>query len=209
MTPRLSLKLTALVAAVLIGFILLLHAKPYDDPDMRAIFTPGACAMPCFMGIQPGVTLGDKAIFLLQNHDWIDPDSLYIAPDITRRYIWVTWRWSESKPDYLWGAGYMTYSPSGDGTVDFIQVHTTIPAGAIRLTLGPPQEDSSILTEHVSAYNASGILLQSIAPCSLPWQDTVNLTFIAPSRFDAIRSQLGLSMSADGKRGSLFCQTGS
>lgn len=37
--------------------ILLIHAQPYDDSELRAFLTPPeTCSAPCFMGIQAGVT---------------------------------------------------------------------------------------------------------------------------------------------------------
>lgn len=37
--------------------LLLIHAQPYDDSQLRAFLTPPeGCPAPCFMGIRPGIT---------------------------------------------------------------------------------------------------------------------------------------------------------
>ncbi len=61
--------LFTLLFAACIGII---RAQPYDDSELRAFLTPpSGCAMPCFMGIRPGVTTADEAIAILEAHEWV------------------------------------------------------------------------------------------------------------------------------------------
>src|SRR5688572_21189914 len=64
-----SYTLIRLVVAITLLFtipILLIHAQPYDDSQLRMFLTPpDGCPSPCFMNIQPGITtLRDAAQYL-------------------------------------------------------------------------------------------------------------------------------------------------
>jgi hypothetical protein len=64
-----SYTLIRLVVAFTLLFtipILLIHAQPYDDSQLRTFLTPAdGCPAPCFMNIQPGITtLRDAAQYL-------------------------------------------------------------------------------------------------------------------------------------------------
>jgi len=53
----LLLKFTLPLIVLMALPLLLIHAQPYDDSDLRAFLTPPVgCLAPCFMGIQPGLT---------------------------------------------------------------------------------------------------------------------------------------------------------
>lgn len=63
------LKLALLITVLFTMLMLLIHAQPYDDMELRAFLTPpDGCPAPCFMGIQPGLTtLRDTAKHLKSN----------------------------------------------------------------------------------------------------------------------------------------------
>ena len=50
------LRLILLLFALLTAALLLIHARPYDDHELRQLLLPDGCPAPCFMGIRPGVT---------------------------------------------------------------------------------------------------------------------------------------------------------
>src|SRR4051794_14092484 len=70
---RLAILLIVLFTAVL----LLIHAQPYDDHELRQLLLPEGCPAPCFMGIRPGVTTMDEALELLKKSGWIEIESSY------------------------------------------------------------------------------------------------------------------------------------
>ena len=54
---RFSLRFALLPLAFFTAVLLLIHAQPYDDHDLRQLLMPEGCPAPCFMGIRPGVTM--------------------------------------------------------------------------------------------------------------------------------------------------------
>jgi hypothetical protein len=68
---RIYCKLTLLSFTVFAAVMLLIRAQPYDDHELRALLMPENCAMPCFMGIRPGVTTMDEAVKLLKVSGWV------------------------------------------------------------------------------------------------------------------------------------------
>jgi hypothetical protein len=60
-----SLLLTTLFTAALAG----LHAQPPPPDDSAAYF--GDCTMPCWQGVQPGVTLHRDALSALNTRGWV------------------------------------------------------------------------------------------------------------------------------------------
>ena len=83
---RFSVILSALFALV-IGLI---HIRPYDSSDLRAIFASEACSRPCWQQIQPGLTTADEALALLQADAWVN--------NIEHGGDWIRWSWSGQQP---------------------------------------------------------------------------------------------------------------
>src|SRR5512134_1929391 len=62
-----------LIAAVVLNllFVLIVSGIHLQPPTSAAVTTAfGACAMPCWQGVQPGVTSRERAIGLLTGMDW-------------------------------------------------------------------------------------------------------------------------------------------
>lgn len=53
------------------AILLIIHAQPYDDHELRQLLLPEGCPAPCFMGIRPGVTSMKEAVRLLRSNDWV------------------------------------------------------------------------------------------------------------------------------------------
>ena len=169
-----------LLVVLLTTICALLNGRVYDDQSILAFLqAPEGCTAPCFMGVQPGVTLGNEAQAILQTHPWVQPKSLYIAEDTTRRYIWMSWRWSAASPAFLTGSAYMTYSPLEDGRIRDIQVRTTLPYGAVWLALGMPDAGSVVL-EHVARYSDRWLFAETTAACGHFWERPTGFYMVAP-----------------------------
>lgn len=67
------LRFACVTIILLSGIMLVIHAQPYDDHELRALLMPEGCEMPCFMGIRPGVTTVDEAVKILENSGWVNP----------------------------------------------------------------------------------------------------------------------------------------
>ena len=131
------------------------------------------------MGVQPGVTLGNQAQVILHAHPWVQPDSIYVAEDTTRRYIWISWRWSVASPPFLTGTAYMTFSPQEDGRIRDIEMRTTLPYGAVWLALGMP-DAGSIGLEHVARYSDRWLFAETSLGCGHFWERPTSFYMVAP-----------------------------
>lgn len=174
-----------------------IRAQPYENHDLKILLDQDDCALPCWMGIQPGVTMGDEAVRLLREHPWVETDSIYISPDTTRQFMWVTWRYSAARPRSVRESGYLTYSSNQTGRVSLIQVRTSIPVGDALLNLGKPAEAVINRLEHVAAYPLSDLFLQNFARCPTFWGEFTSLYLVAPEDFDRMRFRLGVSRPAN------------
>ncbi len=69
----------ALQSLLLIGILaairILIPGSVPESPRLAAI-DPGSCAMPCWLGIQPGITTMRDAVKLVVNSPFIDPASI-------------------------------------------------------------------------------------------------------------------------------------
>jgi hypothetical protein len=76
--------------------LLLIHAQPYDDTELRAfLFPANDCAAPCFMGIQPGVTTIDDALAVLETNAWVGEVYKINYPS------YLSWSWSGLQPTFI------------------------------------------------------------------------------------------------------------
>lgn len=134
---RLFLQLTIPPLIVLVAIMLLIHAQPHDDGDVRALLIPESDANTSFMGIRPGVTTGVDAMDILKKHPWVQNFQILYEPSGTLPYV-ITWTWNGQQP----GIFRQNSQPEIVLTYDSIQrvesilVDTTIPLGYAYLTLG-------------------------------------------------------------------------
>ncbi len=162
---RLILIATALFAIVLI----LIHAQPYDDHELRQLLLPEGCPAPCFMGIRPGVTTVDEAIKILEANEWaekIDNEKYERGSGL------ILWNWNNRKPSWikenLRGSIFID-----NKLVQAITIYSKFSLGETRLLLGlpdmdivsPPQDPSE---EHFQyeAYYAQYVI-RSRQPCHI------------------------------------------
>ncbi len=132
------LKCVPLLTFIFAALVGLIRARPYDDSELHAILVPSdGCALPCFMGIRPGITTVQEAYDLLERHPWVDH---------VKQHIWFSgpnnnlfsWTWSGQQPAFINSAAPGVFSAHGS-LVDVVQVSTTIPLGAFWLRRRPQQ----------------------------------------------------------------------
>jgi hypothetical protein len=92
---RFYLHLTVIPFLLLTTALLLIHAQPYDDHDLRQLLLPDGCPAPCFMGIRPGVTTVEEAIKILEASGWVDN----YERDPILPVIRITW--NRNRPSWL------------------------------------------------------------------------------------------------------------
>lgn len=119
-----------------------MHALPYDDGGMAAAFNDPGCPSPCFMGIQPGVTLFADAIAILEAHPWVA--SVRITDNSAE------WTWSGSQPDFLLIPPEnfpFTRILSRNGTVTWIGFKTNAPTATFQMIFGTPNRSIATIWE--------------------------------------------------------------
>jgi hypothetical protein len=148
---RTALLLTGLLALP----VLLIRAQPYDDHEMRAFLTPPeGCPAPCFIGIRPGVTTIEKAIGILERHEWVAhmrPDYVQIlrqaaAYEPPPLISIIHWEWSAEKPQWVnekGNSGLVLRSRQIIG----IHIETIILLGDVLIAFGIPDNGQLIWSE--------------------------------------------------------------
>src|ERR1051326_7856151 len=75
----------------------IIRAQPYRDHELGALLTPDNCQMPCFMGIQPGVTTGIEARNILEASGWVK-NLTKVRQYVSRNVNEYTWEWNTFFP---------------------------------------------------------------------------------------------------------------
>ncbi len=161
----------------LAGAALTIYAARAEAHPMRDLLEPDVCAMPCFLGIRPGITRASEALILLQHHPWIVPDSLYISEDTTRQYMWVSWRWQPERAGSFKGSAIVTFSIRSS-TITLIQAHTRLSLGAVQLEMGNPDYARYNALQYAAYYTDSGLMISVTPNCRQRWQQDVSLYFV-------------------------------
>ncbi|MEP6988425.1 MAG: hypothetical protein ABI970_22675 [Chloroflexota bacterium] len=129
---RLALLLIVLFTAAL----LLIHAQPYDDHELRELLLPEGCPAPCFMGIRPGVTTMDEAMNILKSHKWV-----YEVHQVGGT---IDWTWSDASPTFIDrsapGRLQLSTVPKEKCCVGIMTFKSTFVMGDVQLLLGQPTE---------------------------------------------------------------------
>ncbi len=143
---RLFIKLTFTLLSLCAASIVTIHAQPLNDHDLQSLIQPGDCTMPCFMGIQPGLTSESDALDILKRSGWVQNIELHdVARGTSINHVisWAYWDWKTDAPLWFRPAPGALFGHSGafdiqDGKVVDITIATNIPFGSIGLALGKP-----------------------------------------------------------------------
>jgi hypothetical protein len=191
------LRLTLPLIVLFIGALTMIHAQPAEG-DVRTFLQPAeGCTMPCWLGIQPGVTTLDQALAILSAHPWLEQVQLIERPP----YTYIYWEWSAHKPDFM-GAPRV-FLPSvmwaKGGIIQLIFIPTDLPYGEVSLLFGAPMRGSSIvngypnsvalanrpITRRVISYfdGQVSFAIQVRCPINLHqfWNAPVTITYSSPS----------------------------
>lgn len=125
---------------VFVALTLVLHLRPHDDSALRALFTSSEnCVLPCWQGISPGVTSGEEAVDILENHDWVD--YVRVRGDFAAgKPGTITWTWSGAQPAMLGvdrsGGRVLVI----DNLVEYVRLTTALGFGDIWLGFDQPEQ---------------------------------------------------------------------
>jgi hypothetical protein len=124
------------VSLLLVALVGLIRAQPPDDANLQSFLSLDACALPCFMGIRPGLTNTQEAIRLLEQHEWVEKVTHHIWFGGPNRSTY-SWSWSGFQPALLNYTAPGVFTTNGN-IVDMLQVSTMISLGDFWL-LGQPE----------------------------------------------------------------------
>lgn len=178
--------LAAVAVALTLGFALLIgaiRARAYDSDSLRRFFHAEGCPMPCWHGIQPGITPVDDAVRRLEAIPWVRSplDIVSASGSLYGDTGYVRWRWDDSyplPPDAL-------VPPLGmliveDSVVQQIYLTTYLQVGDVWLALGRPQggtvdfvkeSDAPMLVLNNAAYLDGALLVMSYTGCPMRRSD--------------------------------------
>lgn len=153
-------------------FALLVAAayQPFDASELRAfLIPPDSCDTPCFMGIQPGETSSQRAMALLQAHEWVD--EVFVILD----GFYGEWSWSGQQPSFVNtnSRGYLGAHSAQYDTYYSMSIDSTVTLNELYLALGEPDLSFFTHTEragsrtlvHSVYYNALGLQADGAISC--------------------------------------------
>lgn len=153
----LMLKASLVVTALFAITLSLTHAQAYNNRELQALITPPiACAMPCWNGIQAGVSTVHEAAALLAN----DPT----VSDYRVSEGKISWWWNGDQSALLDATGRAfhgrmeTAIVNGEETVTSVVLDTTVLMGDVRLTLGDPDSITLYTVPPQEAAQSAGIV---------------------------------------------------
>jgi hypothetical protein len=149
--------------------LLLIHAQPYDDHELRSLLLPDGCPSPCFIGIRPGVTTADEAAAILKSSQWIG--KLVDAGGYSLELRNLSWDWSDQKPTWIVESA-RGYADAAGGYITSMTIETHFSLGAVRLAFGAPDwETVGALGDnkygfYSGFYRQYGIFIQQTFACN-------------------------------------------
>ena len=173
------------VAAILtLSFLIpitLIYSQPVDNSALKAFLQPSVdCLNPCFMGIQPGSTLGSEAIALLEQHAWVTNIQIETY-SVSPTYGKVIWDWTADTPEFInhtqsGSLSLLRQDSSADSAlVESIAIPTTIRLHQAQQTLGEPDFSSAGTRMNNLAYgltyngDSAQMILTGEIPCPANW----------------------------------------
>ena len=170
-------------------FISAVNARPYDNPDLRTFLqATHTCEIPCWEGIQPGMTSVSEIQLALEHHEWVREVTFMPTTDPDSGFI--TWTWNHP-PASVIDSTRQGEAGIADGVVIWVQIPTAVGFGDVWLTMGPPPLGRTIavrrptyLVRHYAAYDEVSVQLRYTIPCAWSpgdlWQTQVSLWLGVP-----------------------------
>lgn len=143
---RYCLQAALLLTALLALPILVIRAQPYEDRALHALMSEN-CRMPCFMGIRPGVSTMQEAVYALEAHDWTTMRVIELPSQVQAAVFYdagvprtlISWRWSPELPAWIDTSQRGALMLEDRGVRD-MRVSTHLRLGEIVLAFGEPDE---------------------------------------------------------------------
>jgi len=188
-------KLMLIVPLLFAGALLGVRAQPSGNAVRQFLAPDAACAMPCWQGIQPGISTVDQANALLDANAWVRAVQVINQPPSTYLY----WQWSDQKPAFA-GDPQRAIPPvmwADHGIIQMIYIPTGLSYGDVSLLLGVPMPgsfeigrfaNSVALANRTTARHVAGYFggqvnfdVQVNCPINLDrfWNAPVTITFIS------------------------------
>jgi hypothetical protein len=184
MMVRRFLKLAFPLTVLSVAAILLIHARPYDNAELRAfLLPPEGCPAPCWQGIRPGVTTMAQAAILLEQARTIEYD---VYPGSIQGEGVIHWRTSDRPV-----RGSIRFIR---GIVENVQIEG-LQMVEVWLLLGPPDRGEYLDTYvfgdsntgsalpfiHIVYYPGYGISASANTDCVRFWQQFAHVVISATS----------------------------
>lgn len=179
-------RLAAGTLVVCVLFITAIRAQHPTPPDWYAITTPTDCQMPCFLGVELGVTSASESYRILDAHPWTGRVNAYFEFHV------LSWTWSGAQPDWIDAdrAGTLQLFRN---RADVLGVSTTVPLGEVTHYLADslvPLDYAPLLTSHEYSFraeppaaNPAAFIVSAYLPCTLShrafWLQRVRFVFSA------------------------------
>ncbi|RMF79980.1 MAG: hypothetical protein D6737_09650 [Chloroflexi bacterium] len=118
----------------------------YATPTQDVLLSDG-CPLPCWQGIQPGVTTVEEAVIILNAHRWVDGVSRGIGVARMGAEDYREWRWDyEAFPLAAGSESPLSFLTSENDVVTSITLNTNLRLADIWAAFGaPPQHSATIL----------------------------------------------------------------
>jgi hypothetical protein len=183
MLLRLFSHVFVLFTGVFALLIFMVH-QPYDVSELRAfLLPPEDCDSPCFMGVQPGATDSERAIVILQEHEWVDDVFLILDG------FYGEWAWSGAQPHFVntRSRGFLGAQSAQYNLYNSMSIESTIQLGEMYLALGAPDLSFFTRTErarsrmlvHSVYYNELALQADGVVSCPVTfarlWQSELVL----------------------------------
>lgn len=157
---------------IFVALTLVLHLRPHDDSALRAVFVSSDdCMLPCWQGIHPGVTSGEEAVNILENHEWVR--YVRVRGDFgAGKPGTITWTWNGTQPATLGFDGGRVLVI--DNVVEYVRLFTTLGFGDIWMGFDQPEQGrlegpsgSATRPEmfHQASYWGGMLMVESIVYC--------------------------------------------
>ena len=166
------------------ALLVLAAYQPFDASELRTFLIPSNdCDAPCFMGVQPGATNSQRAMALLQAHEWVD--EVFVILD----GFYGEWSWSGQQPRFVntGSRGFLGAHSAQYNAYYSMSIDSTITLDELYLALGEPDLSFFIHTEragsrtlvHSVYYNTLGLQADGAITCPATlarlWQSDLTL----------------------------------
>jgi hypothetical protein len=198
------LKLTAALSILFTASVVIIRMQPYTPAELPTSLTMESCALPCFMGIRPGVTTGYDALERLRTSRWVRYIQNINVSTGTRMFSGsVSWEWSGKQPAWI-DPHHDSWLWIGETRVEYIAIRTRLSLGDLWLAYGAPTSGTIfgdegtklpfIYYEAVYPRQYMLVTVRGVCPFRDYWSELALITFrdVMPSRLPALPRGAGL-----------------